>query len=42
LSSLEEIERWDLGWAGNAVVIKPPQLVEMVKKSAQNILKSQG
>lgn len=42
LSSLEEIERWVLGWAGNAVVIKPPQLVEMVKKSAQNILKSQG
>ena len=42
LSSLEEIERWILGWAGNAVVIKPPQLAEMVKKSAQNILKSQA
>jgi len=42
LSSLEEIERWVLGWAGNAVAIKPPQLVDMLKKSAENILKNQG
>jgi predicted DNA-binding transcriptional regulator YafY len=41
LSSLEEIERWILGWAGNAVAIKPPQLAEMVRKSAENILKTQ-
>jgi len=41
LSSLEEIERWILGWAGNAVVIKPPQLAEMVKKSAESILRNQ-
>lgn len=41
LSSLEEVERWVLGWAGNAVVVKPPQLVEMVKKSAESILKQQ-
>ncbi len=33
LSSLEEIERWVLGWGGNAIVIKPPQLAEMVKRS---------
>lgn len=42
LSSLYEIERWILGWAGNAVVIKPLELVEMVRKSAENILKQQG
>jgi predicted DNA-binding transcriptional regulator YafY len=41
LSSLAEIERWVLNWAGNAVVVKPPQLAEMVKKSAENILKQQ-
>lgn len=42
LSSLEEVGRWVLGWGGNAVVIKPPQLAEMVKRSAEKILKSQG
>jgi predicted DNA-binding transcriptional regulator YafY len=42
LSSLEEIERWVLGWGGNAVVIKPPRLAEMVKRSAEKILKSQA
>ena len=42
LSSLEEIERWVLGWGGNAVVIKPPALADMVKHSAEKILKSQA
>jgi len=42
LSSLEEIERWILGWAGNAVVVKPPELADMVKRSAETILKSQA
>ncbi|MDB6121682.1 MAG: Helix-turn-helix, type 11 domain protein [Pedosphaera sp.] len=41
LSSLEEIERWVLSWGGNAVVIKPPELAQMVKKSAENLLKNQ-
>ncbi len=41
LSSLYEVERWILGWAGNAVVIKPAELAEMVRKSAANILKQQ-
>ena len=41
LSSLEEIERWVLSWAGNAVVIKPKELAGMVKKSAENILRRQ-
>lgn len=39
LSSLEEIERWVLCWGGNAVVIKPRQLGDMVKRSARRILK---
>jgi len=42
LSSLPEIERWVLTWAGNATVIKPPELAEMVKRSAENILKQNG
>jgi proteasome accessory factor B len=41
LSSLEEIERWVLCWGGNAVVLGPPELAEMVKRSAKRILKSQ-
>jgi proteasome accessory factor B len=40
LSSLAEVERWVLGWAGNAKVIHPPELGERVKKSAQDILKN--
>ncbi len=42
LSSLAEIERWVLNWAGNAVAVKPPELAEMVRKSAENILKQQA
>ena len=42
LSSLPEIERWVLGWGGNAVVVKPPELADMVKKSAQKILQSRA
>lgn len=42
LSSLEEIERWVLSWGGNAVVSKPRELAEMVKRSAEKILKSQS
>ena len=40
LSSLAEVERWVLGWAGNAKVIQPPELAGRVKKSAQDILKN--
>ena len=42
LSSLSEIERWILGWAGNARVLQPPALIENVKKSAQDILRNFG
>lgn len=42
LSSLAEVERWVLNWGGNAVVVKPKELAEMVKKSAKNILERQS
>ncbi|MDB6018926.1 MAG: Helix-turn-helix, type 11 domain protein [Pedosphaera sp.] len=42
LSSLQEIERWVLSWGGNAVVVKPPELAEMVKRSAESLLKNQA
>ncbi len=38
LSSLAEIERWILGWGGDAVVIQPPELVGSVKAAAKKIL----
>ncbi len=42
LSSLPEVERWVLSWGGNAVVVKPVELKEMVRKSAEKLLRSQG
>ncbi len=39
LSSLSEVERWVLSWAGNAVVIRPPELAASVQRAAQSILK---
>ena len=41
LSSIAEIERWILSWGGDAKVLKPRELAEAVKKSAQAILKQQ-
>jgi predicted DNA-binding transcriptional regulator YafY len=41
LSSLPEIERWVLGWGGNAIVVKPPELADMVRKSAESLLRNQ-
>jgi proteasome accessory factor B len=40
LSSLGEVERWILGWGGKAVVVKPAELVESVKRAAQQVLKN--
>jgi predicted DNA-binding transcriptional regulator YafY len=40
LSSLVEIERWVLSWGGNAKVIKPRELAEAVRSSANRILQS--
>ena len=39
LSSLAEVERWVLSWAGNAVVLRPAELAAAVRKAAQSILK---
>ena len=38
LSGLGEIERWVLGWGGDARVIRPPELVEAIKTAAKKIL----
>lgn len=40
LSSLVEIQRWVLGWGGNAKVISPRELVRSVRESAAKILKN--
>jgi proteasome accessory factor B len=40
LSSLAEIERWVLSWGGDAKVLKPRELAEAVRKSAQRILEA--
>ncbi len=40
LSSLEEVGRWVLSWGGDAVVIRPPELVEWVRQAAQKVLRS--
>jgi predicted DNA-binding transcriptional regulator YafY len=38
LSSLFEIERWILSWGGDAKVLKPRELAEAVRNSAERIL----
>jgi predicted DNA-binding transcriptional regulator YafY len=38
LSSLAEVERWVLNWAGHAVVVKPPELARSVAEAARRIL----
>ena len=40
LSSLAEVERWVLSWGGDAVVVRPAQLAEAVKRSARRILET--
>jgi proteasome accessory factor B len=40
LSSLGEIERWVLGWAGNARVVHPPELAGSIAAAARKILKN--
>ncbi len=40
LSSLAEIERWILGWGGDATAVKPRELVESVKSAAKKLLKA--
>jgi predicted DNA-binding transcriptional regulator YafY len=38
LSSLVEVQRWVLSWGGDVVVVKPPQLREVVQAAAREIL----
>ena len=38
LSSLAEVQRWVLSWAGEAVVVKPRELAESIRAAAQLIL----
>lgn len=40
LSSLAEIQRWVLGWGGNATVLHPPELAAAVCEAAQKILQN--
>ena len=40
LSSLVEIERWVLGWGGDAKVVKPRELANAVRQAAERILRS--
>ena len=39
LSSLGEVERWVLSWGGEAVVLKPKELVASVRQAALEIIK---
>jgi predicted DNA-binding transcriptional regulator YafY len=38
LSSLVEVERWVLTWAGNAVAVKPRELADSIRAAARRIL----
>lgn len=38
LSSLSEVERWVLGWGGDARVLRPDELAEAVREAARKIL----
>ncbi len=40
LSGLEEIQRWILGWGGDAIVVQPRQLAESVQAAARQIAKN--
>lgn len=39
LGSLVEIQRWILGWAGNAVAVEPPELVAGIARAADQLLR---
>ncbi len=42
LSSLGEVQRWVLGWGGDARVLQPPELAESVRQAAAAILNPPG
>ncbi len=39
LSSLAEVERWVLSWAGNAVALQPAELANSVRQAAHKIMR---
>ena len=39
LSSLAEVGRWILSWGGDAVVVRPAELVQWVRQGAMNVLR---
>lgn len=39
LSSLKEVQRWVLSWGGDAVALRPPELVSSVQSAAASLLK---
>jgi predicted DNA-binding transcriptional regulator YafY len=39
LSSLAEVGRWVLSWAGDAVVLRPPELTQWVRQAARKVLR---
>ncbi len=41
LSSLVEVERWVLSWGGEAVVCRPPELADAVRRATRKILQQQ-
>ena len=42
LGSLQEVQRWVLGWGGAARVLAPPQLVASVRAAAERLLSPEG
>jgi proteasome accessory factor B len=40
LGSLEEISRWILGWGAQATVLSPPELVTILRETAQALVKN--
>jgi predicted DNA-binding transcriptional regulator YafY len=38
LSSLPEVQRWLMGWAGKVTIISPAELVDAVREAAQQVL----
>jgi predicted DNA-binding transcriptional regulator YafY len=40
LSSLGEVGRWVLSWGGDAVVVRPAELAESIRRAAQKVLHS--
>ena len=40
LSSLDEVARWVLSWAGHAMVVQPKELAALVRQAARRILRA--